>query len=102
MKNSANDAKRMWLETGHLNDQIDYVAMDSKADDYDLFREMDRQRKVTLITSCRKTKSYQKTVSECLKLWKNQSTNKFTKSDHIVLSQCKGSLKTYSSWTVAG
>ena len=56
MKNSANEAKRMWLETGHLNDQIDYVAMDSKADDYDLFREMDRQRKVTLVTSCRKDK----------------------------------------------
>jgi hypothetical protein len=54
MKNSANEAKRMWLETGHLNDQIDYVAMDSKADDYDLFREMNRQRKVTLVTSCRK------------------------------------------------
>jgi hypothetical protein len=56
MKNSANEAKRMWLETGHLNDQIDYVAMDSKADDYDLFREMDRQRSVTLVTSCRKNK----------------------------------------------
>jgi len=56
MKNSANEAKRMWLETGHLNDQIDYMAMDSKADDYDLFREMDRQRKVTLVTSCRKDK----------------------------------------------
>ena len=56
MKNSANEAKRMWLETGHLTDQVDYVAMDSKADDYDLFREMDRQRKVALVTSCRKYK----------------------------------------------
>lgn len=56
MKNSANEAKRMWLETGHLKNQIDYVAMDSKADDYDLFHEMDRQRKVTLVTSCRKDK----------------------------------------------
>ena len=36
MKNSANEAKRMWLETGHLQGLIDYVAMDSKADDYDL------------------------------------------------------------------
>jgi hypothetical protein len=56
MKNSANEAKRMWLETGFVKDRIDYIAMDSKADDYDLFREMDRQRKITLITSCRKNK----------------------------------------------
>ncbi len=56
MKNSANEAKRMWLETGFIKDRIDYVAMDSKADDYDLFRELDRQGKITLITSCRKNK----------------------------------------------
>jgi len=53
MKNSANEAKRMWLETSHLKDQVDYVAMDSKADDSDLFRELKRQRKMNLITCCR-------------------------------------------------
>ena len=53
MKNSANEAKRMWLETGHLKGLIDYVAMDSKADDYDLYREFERQRKVKLVTFCR-------------------------------------------------
>jgi len=53
MKNSANEAKRMWLETSHLKDQVDYVAMDSKADDSDLFREFKRQRKMHLITCCR-------------------------------------------------
>jgi hypothetical protein len=33
---------------------VKYAAMDSKADDYDLFRELKRQRKINLITSCRK------------------------------------------------
>jgi hypothetical protein len=56
MKNSADEAKRMWLETGFLKDRVDYVAMDSKADDYDLFYEMNRQRRITLITNCRKDK----------------------------------------------
>jgi len=28
MKNSANEARKMWLETSHFKDQIDYVAMD--------------------------------------------------------------------------
>ena len=53
MKNSANEAKKMWCETGHYRKLIDYVAMDSKADDYDLFRELNRQRKINLVTSCR-------------------------------------------------
>jgi hypothetical protein len=53
MRNSANEAKRMWLETFHLKDQVDYVAMDSKADDTDLFREFKRQRRMNLITYCR-------------------------------------------------
>jgi hypothetical protein len=53
MRNSANEAKRMWFETFHVKDQVDYLAMDSKADDADLFREFKRQRKMNLITYCR-------------------------------------------------
>ena len=43
----------MWLETSHLKKGIDYIAMDSKADDSDLFREFYRQRKIKMITHCR-------------------------------------------------
>ena len=53
MRNSANEAKRMWLETFHVKDQADYIAMDSKADDSSLFREFKRQRHMNLITGCR-------------------------------------------------
>ena len=53
MKNSANEAKRMWSETAHVKDQTAYVVMDSKADDAALFREFKRQRRMNLITSCR-------------------------------------------------
>ena len=53
MKNSANEAKKMWHETGHYKSLVDYVAMDSKADDYDLFKELNRQRNISLVTSCR-------------------------------------------------
>jgi len=52
MRNSANEAKHLWLETFHAKEQIDYVAMDSKAD-LDLFRELKRQHKMNLITSYR-------------------------------------------------
>ena len=53
MKNSANEAKKMWLETSRIKEQIDYVAMDSKADNSRHFREYKRQRKINLITYCR-------------------------------------------------
>ena len=54
MRNSSNEAKRMWCETSDYNGLIDFVVMDSKADDYALFREFKRQRKMTLLTYCRK------------------------------------------------
>lgn len=54
MPNSGNEAKRLWHETGHYKGRVDYVAMDSKADDYALFFELKRQRKMKLITHCRK------------------------------------------------
>jgi len=54
MQNSSNEAKRMWHETANLKGCIDYVAMDSKADSYPLFREFGRQRSMTLVTSSRR------------------------------------------------
>jgi hypothetical protein len=37
-----------------ITEQNDHAAMDSKADDCDLFRELKRQRKINLIIRCRK------------------------------------------------
>ena len=54
MPNSSNEAKRMWHETAHLKGLVDYVAMDSKADSYPLFRELNRQRSITLVTKSRR------------------------------------------------
>jgi hypothetical protein len=53
MKNCANKAKRLWLEVAPYKGMIDHVAMDSTADDYDLYRELSRQRKIKLVTYCR-------------------------------------------------
>lgn len=54
MPNSANEAKRLWMESGRYTERLDTVVMDSKADDYALFREFQRQRDMTLLTRCRK------------------------------------------------
>jgi hypothetical protein len=54
MPNSGNEAKRMWSETASIKGCVDFVAMDSKADSYPLFREFKRQRSITLVTSSRR------------------------------------------------
>jgi hypothetical protein len=54
MRNSAHEAKRMWLETGKLKGLITTVLMDSKADDQALFFQMQRQRRILLLTTTRK------------------------------------------------
>jgi hypothetical protein len=56
MRNSGNEAKRMWFETSYYQGIADYIVMDLKADDYGLFRELRRQSKMTLITKCRNNK----------------------------------------------
>jgi hypothetical protein len=38
MPNNGNEARKLWHETFHLKGLVKYAAMDSKADDYDLFR----------------------------------------------------------------
>ena len=68
MKNNANESKRLWLETSHYRGLVDYVSMDSKADDYDLFREFNRQRKMTLITYCRENMDKTEKRQEMIKV----------------------------------
>jgi hypothetical protein len=54
MRNSAHEAKRLWLETGHLRGVVETVMMEGKADDQALFAEFQRQRGMTLLTTPRK------------------------------------------------
>jgi hypothetical protein len=54
MRNSANEAKRLWWETGQLRGLVTTVIVDGKADDQALFAEFQRQRKMTLLTTPRK------------------------------------------------
>jgi hypothetical protein len=58
MRNSAHEAKRLWLETGHLRGVVETVIMDGKADDQALFAEFQRQRGMTLLTTPRKNSDH--------------------------------------------
>ena len=93
MRNSANEAKRMWLETGHIKDRIDYVAMDSKADDYDLFREMDRQRKITLITYCRQNMTVSENRQRMLQIMKQPKHRQIYKERAYRVEPMQGLVK---------
>jgi hypothetical protein len=53
MRNSADEAERLWWETGHLRGLVETVMMDSTADDQVLCTEFERQRGMTLLTTPR-------------------------------------------------
>jgi hypothetical protein len=75
MRNSAHEAKRMWLETGKLKGLITTVLMDSKADDQGLFFEFQRQRRMVLLTTPRQgadKSPRRKRMVQVLKARKNQ------------------------------
>lgn len=70
MKNAGHEAKRLWLEAGHYRGQLKAVVMDSKADDYSLFREFKRQRRMALVTVCRKKMNKTASRREMIKAMK--------------------------------
>jgi hypothetical protein len=87
MKNSVYESKRLWLETSHYKCLVEYISMDSKADDYALFREFNSQRRIPLVTYCRDNMDKTEKRQEMINVMSNPSTKPFTKSDHIVLSR---------------
>jgi len=54
MRNSAHEANRMGLETGKLKGLMTTGRMDSKAEDQARFFQMQRQRRILLLTTTRK------------------------------------------------
>jgi hypothetical protein len=97
MKNSANEAKKMWLETFHIKDQIDYVAMDSKADNSNHFREYKRQRKVNLITSCRQNMDKSKHRKKMIKFMKKPRHKKIYRERAFKVEPMQGLVKVFAA-----
>ena len=93
MKNSANEAKRLWLETFHYKGLVDYVAMDSKADDYDLYREFKRQRKMTLVTCCREKMDKTENRRKLIKIMKRPKHKQIYKERSYRVEPMQGLVK---------
>ena len=93
MQNSASEAKRMWSETGHLKGLVDYVAMDAKADDQDLFREFKRQRNMTLITCVAKSKAKSENRKHMLRIMQQPKHKQIYKERAYKVEPMQGLLK---------
>lgn len=52
MPNSGNEAKKLYQEAGYYQGNLDYLAMDSKADDQKLFCGLKEQYNIHLVTFC--------------------------------------------------
>jgi len=94
MRNSANEAKRMWLETGRHTGTLKTIVMDSKADDYALFREFRRQRKMTLITTCRrKTDNHSPERARMFQIMGTKTHKQYYKERSTTVEPMQGLLK---------
>jgi hypothetical protein len=93
MRNSANEAKRMWLETGKLKGVITTVLMDSKADAQDLFREFARQRGMRLLTTARKGADKSPARQQMVKILKQRKNKRLYKQRRYTVEPMQGLLK---------
>jgi hypothetical protein len=93
MRNSANEAKRMWLETGKLRGLITTVLMDSKAEDKDLFSEFQRQRQVLLLTTPRKGADKSPARQRMVKVLKQRKNKRVYKQRSYTVEPMQGLIK---------
>ena len=93
MRNSSNEAKRMWLETGKLQGLITTVLMDSKADDKDLFFELQRQRGMLWLTTSRKGADKSPARQRMVKVLKRSKNQRLYKQRSYTGEPMQGLLK---------
>ena len=93
MPNSSNEAKRLWMESGRYTDRLDTVVMDSKADDYDLFREFQKQRHMTLLTRCRKNMNKTPERRRMIAVMKQRKHKKLLKERKYTVEPMQGLVK---------
>jgi hypothetical protein len=93
IRNSANEAKRMWLETGKLKGLITTVLMDSKADDKDLFFEFRRQRQMLLLTTSRRGADRSPARKRMLKVLRQKKNQRVYKQRRYTVEPMQGLVK---------
>lgn len=92
-RNSGNEAKRLWLETGKLKGVMTTVLMDSKAEDKDLFFELRRQRGMWLLTTSRKGADKSPARQRMVKVLKQRKNQRLYKQRSYTVAPRQGLLK---------
>jgi hypothetical protein len=93
MRNSAHEAKRLWLETGHLRGIVETVIMDGKADDQALFAEFQRQRGMTLLTTPRKNSDHTEARQQMIKILNRPKNRRLRKQRGQTVEPMQGVVK---------
>ena len=83
----------MWLETGRLKGLITTVLMDSKADDQDLFFELQRQRGVLLLTTMRKGTDKSPSRQRMMRVLKKKKNQQLYKQRGVTVEPTQGLVK---------
>lgn len=93
MRNSGNEAKKLWLESGRYRGMLRYVVMDSKADDESLYREFMRQRGMILVTGVDKNKARSEVRREMLERLSSPELRKIYRERSVRVEPMQGLVK---------
>jgi hypothetical protein len=92
-RNSANEAKRLWRETGKLQGLLPTVLMASKADEQDLLRALRRQRGRLLRTTPRKGSASNPERQRLVKVLKQKRHQHLSQQRRYTVEPMQGLIK---------
>jgi len=93
MTNSAHEAKRMYTEAQYYQDRLNYLVMDSKADDKDLFRDLKQDYDIRLATVCRRHMNKTPERKAMIKAMKTRLCQKYLKERGQTVEPMQGLVK---------
>lgn len=93
MRNASHEAKRMWLETGRHTETLKTIVMDSKADDCALFREFQKQRRMTMVTKCRRNSDHTPERRQMIRAMKSSKNKQYYKERSTTVEPMQGIVK---------
>jgi hypothetical protein len=93
MPNSAHEAKRMYQEARYYRDTLNYLVMDSKADDQKLFANLKKNYQINLVTVCRKNMDKTDGRKKMIKVMQSPKHQKYLKERSQRVEPMQGIVK---------
>jgi len=93
MPNAAHEGKRLYQEAPYYREHLRYLVMDSKADDQKLFRRLQSDYRIRLVTTCRKKMNKTKGRRRMIAAMQTKRCRKYLKERGHTVEPMQGLVK---------